>query len=108
MAVQLKVPGYFERSRRDEGRRVGRVVVQEAHDVSGLRGDHTGCTICTKCKSIAAVDLPHLMFELREECDRLGLTREEAQGTLRLSIGRWTTREEVDLAVDLLSKAVMD
>lgn len=38
----------------------------------------------------------------------LGLTREEAQGTLRLSIGRWTTREEIDLATDLLSKAVMD
>jgi cysteine desulfurase len=36
----------------------------------------------------------------------LGLSREEAQGTVRLSLGRWTTRDELDRAVELLSTAV--
>jgi cysteine desulfurase len=36
----------------------------------------------------------------------LGLTSEEAQGTLRLSLGRWTTREDLDVAIEVLSKAL--
>lgn len=36
----------------------------------------------------------------------LGLTSEEAQGTLRLSLGRWTTREELDTALEVLSTAL--
>jgi cysteine desulfurase len=36
----------------------------------------------------------------------LGLNSEEAQGTLRLSLGRWTTREEIAGAVAILTKAL--
>jgi cysteine desulfurase len=36
----------------------------------------------------------------------LGLTPEEAQGTLRLSLGRWTTREELDTAIEVLAKTL--
>ncbi|WP_413288319.1 cysteine desulfurase family protein [Bdellovibrio sp. HCB337] len=36
----------------------------------------------------------------------LGLTADEAQGTLRLSLGRWTTTEELDIAIEVLSKAL--
>jgi cysteine desulfurase len=35
----------------------------------------------------------------------LGLTSDEAQGTLRLSLGRWTTREELDAALEILTYA---
>ncbi|MBS1970850.1 MAG: cysteine desulfurase [Bdellovibrionales bacterium] len=36
----------------------------------------------------------------------LGLTPEEAQGTLRLSLGRWTTKEDLDTAIEVLAKAL--
>jgi cysteine desulfurase len=35
----------------------------------------------------------------------LGLNREEAQGTLRLSVGRWTTEAEIARAAELLGHA---
>lgn len=36
----------------------------------------------------------------------LGLSLSEAQGTLRLSLGRWTTQEELQSAVEILAKAL--
>lgn len=36
----------------------------------------------------------------------LGLSAEEAQGTLRLSLGRWTTKEDLDTAIEIISKAL--
>lgn len=36
----------------------------------------------------------------------LGLSSEEAQGTLRLSLGRWTTPEELDIALEVLARAL--
>lgn len=36
----------------------------------------------------------------------LGLTPAEAQGTLRLSLGRWTTKEDLDTAIEILAKAL--
>lgn len=36
----------------------------------------------------------------------LGLSTEEAQGTLRLSLGRWTTREDLDTAIEILTSAL--
>lgn len=37
----------------------------------------------------------------------LGLSIEEAQGTLRMSVGRWTTLEDLDVAIEVLSKALI-
>ena len=36
----------------------------------------------------------------------MGLTPLEAQCSMRLSLGRWTTRDEVDSAVKMLAAAV--
>lgn len=36
----------------------------------------------------------------------LGMSSEDAQGTLRLSLGRWTSREELNLAIETLAKAL--
>jgi cysteine desulfurase len=36
----------------------------------------------------------------------MGLTEEQAYSSLRLSIGRYTTEEEIDRAVELLRKAI--
>jgi len=36
----------------------------------------------------------------------IGLKHHEAHGSLRLSIGRWTTREEVDYVLKVLPEAV--
>jgi cysteine desulfurase len=36
----------------------------------------------------------------------LGLSTEEAQGTLRMSLGRWTTMEDLDIALDILTRAM--
>ena len=36
----------------------------------------------------------------------IGLKHEEAHGSLRLSLGRWTTRQEVDYVVKVLPDAV--
>ena len=36
----------------------------------------------------------------------LGLSREEAESAVRISLGRFTTKAEVDLAVDILTEAV--
>ena len=35
----------------------------------------------------------------------IGVSLEDAQCTLRLSIGRWTTEEEINIAVQALKKA---
>ena len=37
----------------------------------------------------------------------MGLSREDALGALRLSLGRWSTREEVDVAGDLIVEKVL-
>ncbi|HEY8271665.1 MAG TPA: cysteine desulfurase family protein [Pseudobdellovibrionaceae bacterium] len=36
----------------------------------------------------------------------IGLSSQEAQGTIRLSLGRWTTKEELDIAVEILTQAM--
>jgi cysteine desulfurase len=36
----------------------------------------------------------------------LGLTPEEAQGTIRLSLGRWTTKEDLEITISILTKAL--
>ena len=36
----------------------------------------------------------------------LGLSRKEAESAVRISLGRFTTEAEVDLAVDILAEAV--
>ncbi|MGZ3745408.1 MAG: cysteine desulfurase family protein [Pseudobdellovibrionaceae bacterium] len=36
----------------------------------------------------------------------IGLSSQEAQGTLRLSLGRWTTQEELERALEILTKAM--
>ncbi|MEM5831628.1 MAG: aminotransferase class V-fold PLP-dependent enzyme, partial [Candidatus Aenigmatarchaeota archaeon] len=36
----------------------------------------------------------------------IGLKHHEAHGSLRLSLGRWTTKEEVDYVLEVLPKAI--
>jgi cysteine desulfurase len=45
-------------------------------------------------------------LEISPMLKEIGLSAEQAQGTLRLSLGRWTTEEELDRAVEILAKAL--
>ncbi|RMF87780.1 MAG: cysteine desulfurase NifS, partial [Nitrospinota bacterium] len=36
----------------------------------------------------------------------MGIAPETGQGAVRFSLGRWTTREEIDLAVAALERAI--
>jgi len=66
----------------------------------------TGGACCTRCACSSGSACTSASLEPSYVLKALGVGDELAHSSLRLSLGRWTTEEEVDFAIEQIVKAV--